>query len=83
MEKTKLTIAPDLVVDPNISVEPMMQVKRDGGDWEYLSDTIHGFTHEPGVEAEVEVEITSDPNPPPGASSLRYDLVRVISKQPR
>lgn len=79
-----MTIAGDMLDDPEISITPSYRIRPHAdADWELLSDTIHGFEHEPGVETDVEVEITTLPDPPQGGSSLRYDLVRVLAKRTR
>lgn len=41
---------------------------------------IEGFEYEEGYSYFLEVKITEIENPPADASSLRYDLIKVISK---
>lgn len=82
MENLILTIAAELMDDLDISPSPMLRIRREGSsEWEFMSDKIHGFVHEAGVEAKIEVSVTPVEAPVPGASSLRYDLVRMISTE--
>ena len=82
--RQRWTIAADLLNDPDISPVPSYRVRRHpDAEWELVSDEIHGFQHEPGVETDLEVEITNVPAPAAGASNLRYDLVRILARRAR
>ena len=60
-----------------------LRVRREpGADWELFYDAIQGFDHEPGVRYELLVRVRERRNPPADASSLRYELVEVRSRQP-
>lgn len=52
-------------------------------DWEYFYyvDSIDGFTYESGYIYELLVKKTPIENPPMDGSSIRYELVKVISKK--
>ena len=66
-----------------VGVAPMqcMQVKRSAeGEWEFFYDQIEGFAFEPGFEYELRVNQITVENPPADGSSLRYELVAVVSK---
>ncbi|MTG98593.1 MULTISPECIES: DUF4377 domain-containing protein [Myroides] len=48
--------------------------------WELMYDPIEGFTYEPGYEYSLEIKRETVANPPADGSSIRYILVREISK---
>ncbi|MEK6917488.1 MAG: DUF4377 domain-containing protein [Nanoarchaeota archaeon] len=48
---------------------------------ERFYNSIDGFDYEEGYSYVLEVKITKIKNPPADASSSRYDLVKVISKE--
>lgn len=50
------------------------------GAWENFSDSIEGFTHEPGWRTRIEVERRRVPDPPADGSSWSYRLQRVLSR---
>jgi|SRR5690606_29491309 len=52
-------------------------------NWEYFYyvDSIEGFTYEPGFIYGLIVKKTEIKNPPADGSSLKYELVRVVSKE--
>lgn len=80
-EKT-LYVAPER--RPCTGVAPMecLQV-RDAPDrpWQNFYSEIEGFTHEPGYRYELRVREDRGANPPADGSSLRWTLVKVVSKQ--
>lgn len=49
-------------------------------NWEYLFESISGFTYEEGFEYEVLVSEKEIENPPQDASSIQTSLIKVISK---
>jgi hypothetical protein len=49
--------------------------------WQYFYSDIEGFTFEPGFDYELRVREEKVANPPADGSSLRWTLVRVVSKQ--
>lgn len=52
-------------------------------EWElfYYEDSIVGFVHEPGYIYNIVVLRTKIENPPMDASSYRYELLRILSKE--
>ena len=50
------------------------------GPWTFFYGEIEGFHYEPGFVYELRVLVVPVPNPPQDASSLRYVLVRLVSK---
>ena len=70
---------------PCTGVGPMecLQV-REAADrpWQYFYSEIEGFTHEPGYVYELRVLEQTVPNPPADGSSLRWRLVKVVSRMP-
>ncbi|WP_408091897.1 DUF4377 domain-containing protein [Chryseobacterium terrae] len=64
-------------------VAPMkcLQVKeKESDNWENLYTNIEGFTYEPGFEYVLKVKTEKIENPPMDASSIRYILVKEVSK---
>lgn len=59
-----------------------MQVKLDKNqkEWENFYDEIEGFTYEKGYEYEIIISKENVENPPADASSLKYKLVKLVSK---
>ncbi len=58
-----------------------MQIKYSKNEnWLNFYDQIEGFTYEPGYDYELQVMTSNIPNPPMDASSIKYELVKVISK---
>lgn len=52
-------------------------------DWEYFyyEDSIIGFDYEPGYIYNIVVRKTTIPDPPQDSSSIRYELVQILSKE--
>ena len=66
-----------------ISPQKCMQIRDSTeSDWWYFYDKIYGFTHESGYEYHLEVLITDVENPSADASSKKYELVQILSKNP-
>lgn len=66
-----------------VGVAPMkcLLVKKDGqADWEFFYNSIEGFNYEPGYEYVLEVKAEKIENPAADQSSLKYTLVKVVSK---
>lgn len=82
IEKT-LFVASDRV--PCTGVAPMqcLQVREaSDGPWQYFYSEIEGFTHEPGFAYELRVREERVSDPPADGSSLRWSLLKVVSKAP-
>lgn len=55
----------------------------ESGSWELFYDQIEGFEYEPGNLYQVKVEVSKKSEPiPADASSLKYKLVEIMSKEP-
>lgn len=52
-----------------------------GEDWSYLYDEVEGFKYEPGYVYDIKVRKVEVENPPADASSIKYILVNVRSKE--
>ncbi|MEW7867026.1 DUF4377 domain-containing protein [Aeromonas diversa] len=68
-----------------VGVAPMkcMQVREESSEpWQLFYQQIEGFEFEPGYRYRLEVAVSEVKNPPADGSSLHYQLVRVIEKQP-
>ncbi len=67
-----------------VGVTPMkcLLVKKEGQkDWEFFYSNIEGFNYEPGYEYELEVRVEKIENPAVDQSSLKYTLVKEMSKE--
>ena len=57
-------------------------VKKEGqAEWEFFYSNIEGFNYEPGYEYVLEVKVDKVENPAADQSSLKYTLVKQISKE--
>lgn len=83
MEIRRVVIGAELIEDPSISPTPSYRIIQTDGSEEILSAPIDGFTHQAGVEQELELGVERMADPPAGGSSLRYQLLRVIAKRYR
>jgi len=57
--------------------------KGSDADWEFFYSHIEGFNYEPGYEYTLEVKEDKVENVPADGSSIRYVLVKEISKTPK
>lgn len=67
-----------------VGVAPMkcLQVKdSEDGEWQFMYTNIEGFHYEEGYEYKIEVRRETVANPPADGSSIRYILVKEISKE--
>ncbi|MCE9923312.1 MULTISPECIES: DUF4377 domain-containing protein [Aeromonas] len=67
-----------------VGVAPMkcMQVRSQPGEnWTLFYQQIEGFTFEPGFRYQLEVRTEQLTDVPADASSVRYQLIKVVSKQ--
>ena len=61
-----------------------LQVKENGAyNWQLFYGRIEGFTYEQGYEYELLVKREKVANPPADGSSLKYTLVKEVSKTKR
>jgi hypothetical protein len=80
-----LTLEVDSERMPCVGVGPMecLRVRAPGTkEWHLFYDSIQGFEFEPGFRYVLEVERTRRPNPPADASSFRYRLIEILSREP-
>lgn len=49
-------------------------------DWQYFYNSIDGFTYQPGYDYVLTVSTTKIANPPADGSSIKYTLIKQISK---
>lgn len=71
-----------LVDCEGVAPQQCMLVRTDpNSDWEYFYDVIAGFEYEEGYTYEIEVNEFDVIDPPADGSSLRYELVEVVSKE--
>jgi Domain of unknown function (DUF4377) len=64
-------------------VAPMkcLQIKeKESDNWEMMYTNIEGFTYEPGFEYTLKIKTEKIENPPMDGSSIRYILLKQISK---
>ena len=83
-EETKtIFIGPSLMNCVGVGPQVCMMIKESpDSDWTYFYDSIEGFEYEEGFEYKLEVSITEIENPPADASSLKYELVKTVYKNP-
>lgn len=82
-EKKTLWIAPTTQKCVGEIEKECMQVRRSKHqtNWELFYDNIEGFTYKKGFEYQVVVLETKVKNPPADGSSIKYKLIKIISKK--
>lgn len=70
--------APCYGVGPSLC---MVTSDTEGGPREFMYDGIHGFAAEWGHRYQLRVEVSHVSDPPADGSSLRYDLIEVVSDE--
>ncbi|MDL1914306.1 MAG: DUF4377 domain-containing protein [Bergeyella sp.] len=76
-----LIVASEVVDCSGVGKMKCLQVKENIEDnWELFYTGIEGFNHEPGYEYVLEVKVDTLQNVPADASSLKYTLVKEVSK---
>jgi heat shock protein HslJ len=82
VEKT-LYVGPEKVPCEGEGPMECYQVKETpDGEWQLFYNEIEGFEWELGYIYELRVNVYQVENPPAGGSSLRYELIEVVSKTP-
>ncbi len=82
-EMKTVFVGPELVDCVGVSPQKCMQVKENPGDeYTMFYDQIEGFDYEEGYEYELLVQEEPVENPPADASSIRWVLVSMESKEP-
>lgn len=61
----------------------MLVKEKPTDQWTYFYNQIDGFTYQPGYDYVLTVSTTKISNPPADASSIKYTLIRQISKTKR
>ena len=51
------------------------------GEWTLLYSRIKGFDYQEGFAYELRVRVSSDAHPPADGSSVRYELVKIVSQE--
>jgi heat shock protein HslJ len=82
-EEQTLYVGPHKAICTGVGPQWCMLTRQDAAaDWTYFYNQIEGFAYEWGTAYELRVAVTEVENPPADASSLRYELVEIISEQP-
>lgn len=77
-----LTVASETRACSGVGEWECMLVRHgDAQQWEYFYGNIAGFDYEPGYEYVLRVKKEEVTNPPQDASSIKYTLVKVVSKE--
>ncbi|WP_413532589.1 DUF4377 domain-containing protein [Empedobacter brevis] len=78
-----LTIAPETrECSAGAAKMQCMLIKNDdSSDWQLFYNHIDGFNHEPGYEYKIVVSKSKIENAPADASTLKYKLIKVVSKK--
>jgi heat shock protein HslJ len=80
-EKT-IYVGPYQVPCTGVAPQSCLLVREDpSDDWQYHYDPIEGFVYEPGFEYELRILETPVENPPADASSIRWSLLEIVSKE--
>jgi len=80
-ETKTLYIGPALEDCSGVGQQTCMMVKESpDGDYHLFYQPIEGFDYEEGYEYEIVVNVEKVENPPADASSLKYILVKIVSK---
>ena len=76
-----LTVASETRQCYGVGIQECMLVKSAGDEtWSFFYGNIEGFDYEPGYEYVLKVRKEEVKNPPQDASSVKYVLVRIVSK---
>lgn len=79
-EKTFI-VGPQTVDCTGVAPMKCLQVKEtQSGAWTNFYSNIDGFTYEPGYEYVLKVKTEKIENPPMDGSSIKYTLVKEVSK---
>jgi hypothetical protein len=77
----RLFVGPSLVDCVGVGPQKCLQVKERREDaWQLFYGGIEGFDWEPGYLYEITVFLRHVENPPADGSSIRYILIRIVSK---
>ncbi len=59
----------------------LIKTNKNDAEWQNFYSQIEGFTYEKGYEYQLLVKETKIAHPPADASSVRYTLIKLLSKQ--
>jgi len=77
-----LEVAPRTVACVGEVQRQCLQVRTSpDSEWTRFYDTIEGFVYEEGYQYRLEVQRERVPNPPADASSYKYRLLRLLSRE--
>ena len=77
----KIYVASSQVDCTGVAPMKCLQIKEDVNDkWQYFYQSIAGFTYQPGYEYELIVKTESIAHPPADGSSIKYTLIKQVSK---
>lgn len=80
----KLTIASQQADCVGVGPMKCLLIKNnEQTDWQFFYSGIEGFNYEPGYEYVIEVKKEARPNPAADQSSIKYILVKEVSKTPK
>lgn len=80
-DTVRYTVASKTVNCEGVAPQKCLLVKRgDAANWEYFYSQIEGFSYEEGNEYVLEVKEVKNENVPADASSIKYELVKEVSK---
>ncbi len=78
---TRYVIASTQIDCMGVGPQKCMMVKKgDATNWEIFYGNIDGFNYEPGYEYVLDVKEEKIENPPADGSSIKYILVKQVSK---
>ncbi|WP_295940482.1 DUF4377 domain-containing protein [uncultured Alistipes sp.] len=78
----KVIVASETADCVGVAPQKCLLIKeKNADDWTFWYSGIEGFDYEPGYEYVLEIRKVAVDNPPADASSLRYVLVKVVSKE--
>jgi hypothetical protein len=81
LQTVKYTIASQTADCMGVAPQKCLLVKKaDATEWQYFYSPIEGFIHEDGYEYVLEIREEKQKNPPADASSIKYTLVKTVSK---
>ncbi|MEL6399744.1 MAG: DUF4377 domain-containing protein [Cyanobacteria bacterium J06607_6] len=82
-EVVTLYVGPETAACVEVAPQGCLQVRyAPEEDYQLFYSAIEGFTHTPGYDYELLVQITPITNPPADGASLRWTLIDVVSQTP-
>lgn len=78
----RITVASETRNCYGVGIQQCMLVKHNASEpWTFFYGNIEGFDYVPGYEYVLEVKKEEVKNPPADASSIRYGLVKIVSRE--